>query len=100
MPSKPSAGTFDVVDLTDGLVYDAVRVRLIEIVRSSRRFRPMPLRRSRRRRGEIAAMSDRLAHRYFDAMHAIVAATESRDLPELEAAVMRLRAAVAADDID
>jgi uncharacterized protein with HEPN domain len=35
-------------------------------------------------------MRDRLAHRYFDTSHAIVAATVTNDLPLLEAAVGRL----------
>jgi uncharacterized protein with HEPN domain len=35
-------------------------------------------------------MRDRLAHRYFDTSHAILAATVSDDLPELETAVRRL----------
>ncbi|MEO7069546.1 MAG: HepT-like ribonuclease domain-containing protein, partial [Nostocoides sp.] len=83
-------------DLTDGLVYDAVRVRLIEIGEAVKALPPeavatepaTPWR-------DIAAMRDRLAHRYFDTMHAIVAATVANDLPELEAAVRRLRAAMA-----
>jgi len=36
-------------------------------------------------------MRDRLAHRYFDTSHAIVAGTVENDLPELEKAVARLR---------
>ncbi len=35
-------------------------------------------------------MRDQLTHRYFDTDHAIVAATCTRDLPELRAAVDRL----------
>jgi len=35
-------------------------------------------------------MRDRLAHRYFDASHSILAATVNEDLPVLEAAVHRL----------
>jgi len=35
-------------------------------------------------------MRDRLAHRYFDTSHAILAATVSEELPELDAAVRRL----------
>jgi len=37
-------------------------------------------------------MRDRLAHRYFDTSHAVLAATVSEDLPDLEAAVLRLPA--------
>jgi uncharacterized protein with HEPN domain len=39
---------------------------------------------------QIAGMRDHLAHRYFDISHAIVAATVSDDLPELETAVRHL----------
>ncbi len=39
---------------------------------------------------QIAGMRDHLAHRYFDTSHAILAATVSDDLPELDAAVRRL----------
>ena len=39
---------------------------------------------------QIAAMRDRLAHRYFDTSHAIIAATITNDLPELDTAVARL----------
>ncbi len=39
---------------------------------------------------QIAGMRDHLAHRYFDTSHAVLAATVSDDLPELEAAVRRL----------
>jgi len=39
---------------------------------------------------QIAGMRDRLAHRYFDTSHAIVRATVSEDLPELETAVRPL----------
>ncbi|MHB8394969.1 MAG: HepT-like ribonuclease domain-containing protein [Candidatus Dormibacteria bacterium] len=35
-------------------------------------------------------MRDRLAHRYFDTSHTVLAATVSEDLPELETAVRRL----------
>jgi uncharacterized protein with HEPN domain len=39
---------------------------------------------------QIAGMRDRLAHRYFDISHAILAATVENDIPELEAAARRL----------
>lgn len=39
---------------------------------------------------QIAGMRDRLAHRHFDTSHAILAATVSEDLPELDTAVRRL----------
>jgi uncharacterized protein with HEPN domain len=43
-------------------------------------------------------MRDRLAHRYFDTSHAILASTIQHDLPRLEAAVERLTAAATSDD--
>lgn len=46
---------------------------------------------------QIAGMRDRLAHRYFDTSHAILAATVSEDLPQLETAVRRLQQQVAED---
>jgi uncharacterized protein with HEPN domain len=41
---------------------------------------------------EIARMRDLLAHRYFDADHAIVVTTARRRVPELRDAAMRLLA--------
>jgi uncharacterized protein with HEPN domain len=78
-------------DLVDGLVFDAVRVRLIEIGEAVKGIDAgllatepdIPWL-------QIAAMRDRLAHRYFDTSHAIVAATVADDLPELEDAVARM----------
>jgi uncharacterized protein with HEPN domain len=78
--------------LADGLVFDAVRVRLIEIGEAVKDIAPdllanepgVPWQ-------DVAGMRDHLAHRYFDTDHAIVAATVDRDLPPLVAAVQRLR---------
>lgn len=80
-------------DLDDGLVFDAVRVRLIEIGEAVKELDPVlvaseadiPWR-------EIARMRDLLAHRYFDTSHAIVQATVDHDLVALESAVLRIRA--------
>lgn len=77
--------------LTDGLVFDAVRVRLIEIGEAIKDIDPgllavepdIPWQ-------DVAGMRDHLAHRYFDTDHAIVAATLDHDLPPL-AAVERLK---------
>ncbi|MEZ0492123.1 DUF86 domain-containing protein [Kineococcus sp. TBRC 1896] len=78
-------------DLSDGLVFDAVRVRLIEIGEAVKAVPDDVL------TGEpdlpwsqIARMRDHLAHRCFDTTHAIVAATVTQDLPELRRAVERL----------
>ncbi|MGH9304788.1 MAG: HepT-like ribonuclease domain-containing protein [Acidimicrobiales bacterium] len=78
--------------LNDDLVFDAVRVRLIEIGDAVKALSPgllthepgLPW-------AQIAGMRDRLAHRYFDISHAIVSATVAEDLPQLEAAVRRLQ---------
>ena len=78
-------------ELADGLIFDAIRVRPIEIGEAVKSIGTdlldtepgIPW-------TQIAAMRDRLAHRYFDTSHAIVAATITDDLPELENAVTRL----------
>ena len=70
--------------LSDGLVFDAVRVRLIEIGEAVKDVSPellaqqpsIPWR-------QVTAMRDQLAHRYFDTSHAIVAQTVGADLVEL-----------------
>jgi len=77
--------------LYDGLVFDAVRVRLIEIGEAVKALSAdllasepsLPW-------AQIAGMRDRLAHRYFDTSHVILAATVSEDLRELDTAVRRL----------
>ncbi|RFU21150.1 HepT-like ribonuclease domain-containing protein [Geodermatophilus marinus] len=81
-------------DLSDGMVFDAVRVRLIEIGEAVKALPSellalepdLPW-------SEIARMRDQLAHRYFDTTHAIVASTVTQDLPHLRDAVSRLLAA-------
>ncbi|HEX8803460.1 MAG TPA: HepT-like ribonuclease domain-containing protein [Acidimicrobiales bacterium] len=85
--------------LADGLVFDAVRVRLIEIGEAVKDIdlgllaeEPhVPWQ-------DVAGMRDHLAHRYFDTDHAIVAATLEQDLPPLVAAAQRLRARLGATD--
>lgn len=82
-------------DLTDSLVFDAVRMRLVEIgeaVKSLKRETtdlepeiPWSL---------IARMRDRLTHRYFDNEASIIEATVNGHLPQLEGAVRRLLAAL------
>jgi uncharacterized protein with HEPN domain len=71
-------------DLSDGLIFDAVRIRLLEIGEAVKALpaklldtQPsIPWR-------QIARMRDHLAHRYFDTAHAILQATVDDDLPEL-----------------
>ena len=81
--------------LSNGLVLDAVRVRLIKIGEAVKDVSPellsqqptIPWR-------QVAAMRDQLAHRYFDTSHAIVAQTVGSDLVELLAATRSLLAAL------
>lgn len=85
--------------LSDGLVFDAVRIRLIEIGEAVKDLDPALLEREPDLPWRsVAGMRDRLAHRYFDTDHAIVTATCQRDLPELRAAVARLLTVVT--DVD
>lgn len=78
-------------DLHDGLVYDAVRVRLIEIGEAVKGLPSdvlagapeVPWK-------EIARMRDHLAHRYFDTDHAIVQDIVNNDLGTLLDAVRSL----------
>jgi uncharacterized protein with HEPN domain len=77
--------------LSDGLIFDAVRIRLLEIGEAVKALpaelldtQPsIPWR-------QIAGMRDHLAHRYFDTAHAILQATVDDDLPELERAIHAL----------
>jgi uncharacterized protein with HEPN domain len=79
-------------DLDDGLVFDAVRVRLIEIGEAVKGLSGELLATEPNLPwAQIAGIRDRLAHRYFDTSHAILAATVKGDIPELEAAVRRLQ---------
>lgn len=81
--------------LTDGLVFDAVRVRLIEIGEAVRAIDPAVLASEPDVPWQdVAGMRNHLAHRYFDTDHAIVAATVEHDLPPLVAAARRLLDAI------
>jgi uncharacterized protein with HEPN domain len=85
-------GHLDRGELSDGLIFDAVRVRLIEIGEAVKTVSSELLATEPAIPWtQIAAMRDRLAHRYFDTSHAIVAGTVTNDLPELLAAVARLQ---------
>lgn len=77
--------------LDDGLVFDAVRLRLIEIGEAVKAIEPATLAtESDIPWRDVAGMRDQLAHRYFDTAHAIVQATLDNDLPPLVAAAERL----------
>lgn len=79
-------------DLSDGLVLDAVRIRLLEIGEAVKAITPsllatepdIPW-------SNIAAMRNQLAHRYFDTNHAIVSGTVVDDLTPLHEAIRRLQ---------
>jgi uncharacterized protein with HEPN domain len=83
--------------IEDGLIFDAVRARLIEIGEAvkgladeARQLRlDIPW-------SDIAGMRDTLAHRYFDTSHAVVQATVEQELAPLLAAVHDLRASLGA----
>lgn len=86
-------------DLHDGLVFDAVRVRLIEIGEAVKGIDAalldgapeVPWK-------EIARMRDHLAHRYFDTDHAIVRDVVDNDLDPLAEAVRSLSDPINQDD--
>ncbi len=75
----------------DDIVFDAIRVRLIEIGEAVKDIDPKLLENeSTIPWTEISRMRDQLAHRYFDSAHSIVRATATNDVPVLAAAVERL----------
>ena len=78
-------------DLADGLVFDAVRIRLLEIGEA---VKALPAERLSTQPAipwaQVARLRDRLAHRYFDTDHAVLQATVDNDLPGLERAVQSL----------
>jgi uncharacterized protein with HEPN domain len=88
-------------DLSDGLIFDAVRIRLLEIGEAVKALpdgllatQPtIPWR-------QIARMRDHLAHRYFDTAHAILQATVDEDLPDLERAAHALTKSLSDEDLD
>jgi uncharacterized protein with HEPN domain len=86
-------------DLSDGLVFDAVRIRLLEIGEA---VKALPAELLGSQPGipwsQIARMRDHLAHRYFDTDHAVLQATVDNDRPELERAAQALAATLAPVD--
>jgi uncharacterized protein with HEPN domain len=85
--------------LTDGLVFDAVRIRLLEIGEAGKAL-PAELLDTQPAIpwSQIARMRAHLAHRYFDTAHAILQATVDDDLPELEHAIHIMAASLPDDD--
>ena len=86
-------------DLSDGLVFDAVRIRLLEIGEAVKAL-PAEMLSSQPSIpwSQIARMRDHLAHRYFDTDHLILRATVENDLPELERAVQSLAETLPTED--
>ncbi len=79
-------------DIHDGLIFDAVRMRLLEIGEAVKSMDSAVLAGENEVPWEgVVRMRDRLAHHYFDTSHAIVLATVEEDLPQLESAVRRIR---------
>lgn len=86
-------------DLSDGLIFDAVRMRLVEIGEAVKSIESdlvasephIPW-------DEVARMRDRLTHRYFDTLQSIVEHTATHDLVDLRAAVERIMGGLSADD--
>lgn len=85
--------------LDDGLVFDAVRIRLVEIGEAVKLISPellaaeadIPWR-------QISRMRDHLTHRYFDTEHSVVQAVIDNDIVPLLAAVRRLSSLLANTD--
>src|SRR5215831_18469283 len=86
-------------DLSDGLVFDAVRIGLLEIGEAVKAL-PAEMLGSQPDIPwtQIARMRDHLAHRYFDTDHAVLQATVDDDLPELERAVQALTETLPTED--
>jgi uncharacterized protein with HEPN domain len=86
--------------LADGLVFDAVRIRLLEIGEAVKAL-PTDLLATQPAIpwSQIARMRDHLAHRYFDTAHTILQSTVDDDLPELERAIHALAASLPGKDL-
>jgi uncharacterized protein with HEPN domain len=84
--------------LADGLVFDAIRIRLLEIGEAAKAL-PAELLDTQPAIpwSQIARMRDHLAHRYFDTAHVILQATIDDDLPELERAIQALAESLSDD---
>ena len=77
--------------LQDGLVFDAVRIRLLEIGEAVKALpEELTAVESDIPWSQIARMRDHLAHRYFVTTHAVIQGTVDNDLLPLRAAVERL----------
>ncbi|KQM81267.1 DUF86 domain-containing protein [Agromyces sp. Leaf222] len=79
-------------DIDEPIVFDAIRVRLIEIGEAVKDLSTETIASEPEIPwAMIARMRDLLVHRYFDTTHAIITTTARDDVPRLGAAVRRLR---------
>jgi uncharacterized protein with HEPN domain len=79
-------------DIADGLIFDAIRVRLIEIGEAVKQITPALLETEPEVPWQsVAGMRDRLTHHYFDTSHAILQRTIDEDIPILRDSLVRLR---------
>jgi uncharacterized protein with HEPN domain len=87
--------------LPEGLVYDAIRMRLVEIGEA---VRTLPSELIAREPdipwARVSQLGERLTRRYFDTTPAIVLGTARWDVPGLLAAAERLRAGLGAEPGD
>jgi uncharacterized protein with HEPN domain len=85
--------------LADALVFDAVRIRLLEIGEAVKAL-PAEILDTQPAIpwSQITRMRDHLAHRYFDTAHAILQATVDDDLPELERAIQAMTRSLPDDE--
>jgi uncharacterized protein with HEPN domain len=96
--SKAIASYLDREGSDDDIVFDPIRVRLIEIGEAVKDIDPKLLESEPAIPwAEISRMRDQLAHRYFDTARSIVRATAANDVPALAAAVKRLVKRLPAD---
>jgi uncharacterized protein with HEPN domain len=78
-------------DLSDGLIFDAVRMRLVEIGEAVKDIDEAMLATEPEIPWQsISRMRDRLTHHYFDTSYAVIQATVHDELPFLEIAVGRI----------
>lgn len=78
---------------SDGLIFDAVRLRLIKIGEAVKLLDPQLVASEPDITwSDAAGMRNWLAHHYFDTSLSVVEATISEDLPPLEAAIPRPQA--------
>lgn len=87
--------------LEDDLVFDAVRIRFVEIGEAVKLIDPrllatepdIPW-------SQVAKFRDKLTHHYLDASQQILAETIAADMPKLEAATKRLALQVAMEQTE